>query len=376
METHAKGGATQRRSTGVLVGSLAFILVFTCGATGPVADTVRQYQLEADGSMLRLVMKEVTQPVPGENEVLVRVRAASLNRRDLSILESRYGGDGNRNGLVPLSDGAGEVVALGPGVTRFQLGDRVAGTFFTRWVDGRRSAVSNASARGGAIDGMLSEMVVSHEDGLVMVPEHLTFEEAATLPCAAVTAWNALFTHGQLQPDDFVLLEGTGGVSIFGLQFSEAAGARPIITSSSDAKLERARRLGAFGTANYSSNPEWQDEVRSLTGNAGVSHVLEVGGQETLPKAVQALGFGGHIALIGGLSGSADTLPIRSFIGLGASATAIYVGSRADFEAMNDFISEHQLRPIVDRVFAFEKAPAAYDYMASGSHLGKIVIKL
>ena len=307
METHVKGGTTQRRGTGVLVSSLTFILVFAGAAISSEADTIRQYQLEADGNELRLVMKEVTQPVPGESEVLVRVRAAALNRRDLSILESQYGGGRSRNGLVPLSDGAGEVIALGPGVTRFQLGDRVAGTFFARWVDGRRSAASNASARGGAIDGMLSEMVVSHQDGLVLVPEHLTFEEAATLPCAAVTAWNALFTHGRLQPDDFVLLEGTGGVSIFGLQFSGAAGARPIITSSSDAKLERARELGAFGTANYSTNPDWQDEVRSLTGNAGVAHVLEVGGQETLPKAVQALGFGGHIALIGGLSGSANS---------------------------------------------------------------------
>ncbi len=339
-------------------------------------ETIRQYQLEADGAELRLVMTEAPRPAPGENEVLVRVRATSLNRRDLSILRSRYGGDGNRDGLVPLSDGAGEVIAAGPGVTRFEVGDRVAGTFFERWVDGRRNEAVNASARGGSIDGMLSEMVVSHEDGLVLIPEHLTFEEAATLPCAAVTAWNALVTHGQLQPDDFVLLEGTGGVSIFGLQFSAAAGARPIITSSSDLKLDRTRELGAFGTVNYRTNPEWQEDVRALTADAGVSHVLEVGGRETLPRAVQALGFGGHIALIGGLSGSAPSLPIRSFIGLGASTTAIYVGSRADFEAMNDFISEHQLRPIVDRVFSFEEASAAYDYMASEGHLGKIVIRL
>lgn len=374
METGANGG-TQRLGTGILVASIVPFLLFAGAAIGSEADTIRQYQLEADGGELRLVMKEVNQPVPGENEVLVRVRATALNRRDLSILESQYGGE-DRNGLVPLSDGAGEVIALGPGVTRFQLGDRVAGTFFASWVDGRRSAATNASARGGAIDGMLSEMVVSHEDGLVSVPEHLTFEEAATLPCAAVTAWNALFTHGQLQPDDFVLLEGTGGVSIFGLQFSGAAGARPIITSSSDAKLERARELGAFGTVNYQTNPDWQEEVRSLTGNAGVSHVLEVGGRETLPRAVQTVGFGGHIALIGGLSGSARSLPIGSFIGLGASVTAIYVGSRADFEAMNDFISEYQLRPIIDRVFSFEEAHAAYEYMASESHLGKIVIRL
>ncbi len=304
------------------------------------------------------------------------MRATSLNRRDLSILQSRYGGDGNRDGLVPLSDGAGEVVEVGPGVTRFRPGDQVAGTFFARWVDGRRSAETNATARGGSIDGMLSEMVVSHEDGLVTIPDHLSYEEAATLPCAGLTAWNALFKYGGLQPDDFVLLEGTGGVSIFGLQFAVAAGARPIITSSSDAKLDRARELGAFGTVNYRTNPEWQVDVRALTDDAGVSHVLEVGGRDTLPRAVQALGYGAHIALIGGLSGSAEALPIRNFIGLGASSTAIYVGSRADFEAMNEFISAHRLRPVIDRVFSFEEAQAAYEYMASGGHLGKIVIAL
>ena len=376
MEARASIRVSPGWRRGIPLSSLALILLIAGSAAGSQGDSIRQYRLEADGDGLRLAMKEVAQPLPGEGEVLVRVRAVALNRRDLSILQSRYGGGADREGLVPLSDGAGEVVALGPGVTRFQLGDRVAGTFFERWVEGRRTAESNASARGGAIDGMLSEMVVSHEDGLVLIPDHLTFQEAATLPCAAVTAWNALFTHGRLQPDDFVLLEGTGGVSIFGLQFSSAAGARPIITSSSDAKLATAREIGAFGTANYRTNADWQDEVRSLTGGAGVAHVLEVGGEETLPKAVQTLGFGGHIALIGGLSGSASALPIRSFIGLGASTTAIYVGSRADFEAMNDFISEHQLRPVIDRVFRFEEAPAAYEYMASGSHLGKIVIEL
>ncbi len=350
----------------------AAVAVFA--GTGPqIGATIRQYQLEAHDGELRLVMKDVDQPMPGDNEVLVRVRAVSLNRRDLYVLES---GPSQGGGLVPLSDGAGEVIAIGPGVTRFQLGDRVAGTFFANWVDGRRSQQANASARGGAIDGMLSEMVVSHENGLVSIPDHLTFEEGATLPCAAVTAWTGLFTYGHLQPDDFVLLEGTGGVSIFGLQFAVAAGARPIITSSRDAKLARARELGAFGTVNYRTNPEWQDEVRVLTGNAGVSQVLDVGGRETLPKALQALGFGGHIALIGGLSGFASVMPVSSFIGLGASVTGIYVGSRADFEAMNSFIGEHQLRPIIDRVFSFEEAPAAYDYMASGAHLGKIVINL
>ena len=367
---------TSRVEQVALAGGLATLLAIPGPATGAQAETMRQYQFGVVDDEVTLVMKEVDRPVPGANEVLVRVRATSLNRRDLSILESQYGGGSPRTGLVPLSDGAGEVISVGPSVSRFEVGDRVAGIFFSRWVDGRPSALTNASARGGAIDGMLSEMIVSHEDGLVEIPAHLTFEEAATLPCAGLTAWNALFKHGGLSEDEFVLLEGTGGVSIFGLQFSVAAGARPIITSSSDAKLVRARELGAYGTVNYRTNPEWQDEVRALTGDAGVTQVLEVGGRETLPRAMQALGYGAHIAIIGGLSGSADPMPLSSFIGRAISVTGIYVGSREDFEAMNAFITEHRLRPVIDRVFPLEDALAAYDHMASGSHLGKIVIGL
>lgn len=338
------------------------------------AFNVRQYQFaEAPGGGLALAVRRVARPTPGAGEILVRVRAVSLNRRDLSILRS---GDGRREGLVPLSDGAGQVVAVGPGVTRFEVGDRVAGTFFAEWVDGRRTEAVNASARGGAVDGMLSEMVAGHEDGWVEIPEHLSFEEAATLPCAALTAWNGLFTHGGLRSGDFVLLEGTGGVSIFGLQFAAAHGAHAIITSSSDEKLIRARELGAVGVVNYLRNPEWQIEVRALTGGTGVTHVLEVGGEDTLPRAVEALGMNGHIALIGGLSGSAESVPVGSFIGNGTSVTGIYVGSRVEFEAMNEFIAEHGLRPVIDRVFPFGEAGAAYEYMESGSHLGKIVISM
>lgn len=364
--------ATSRLNQVLLAAGLATLAIPSPAVAQ--AQTMRQYQFGVFDDEVRLVMKEVAQPTPGANEVLVRVRATSLNRRDLSILQSQYGGGNPRTGLVPLSDGAGEVIGVGPGVTRFEVGDRVAGIFFASWVDGRPSARTNASARGGAIDGMLSEMIVSHEDGLVEIPEHLSFIEAATLPCAGVTAWNALFKHGGLVEDDFVLLEGTGGVSIFGLQFSVAAGARPIITSSSDEKLVRAREMGAYGTVNYRTNTEWQDEVRAITGNAGVTQVLEVGGRDTLPKAIRALGYGGHIAIIGGLSGFANAMPIGSFIGRSVQVTGIYVGSRADFEAMNAFITQHQLRPLVDKVFTFDNAPAAYDHMASGNHMGKIVI--
>jgi NADPH:quinone reductase-like Zn-dependent oxidoreductase len=341
--------------------------------------TIRQYQLERDGAALRLALKTVPRPAasaPGE--VLVRVRATSLNQRDLLVMRGQYGagGGGDMNGHVPLSDGAGEIIAVNGG-RRFKVGDRVAGTFFMRWIDGPRTGEVAASARGGGnVDGMLSEVVVAHEDSLVRIPEHLTFEEAATLPCAGVTAYRALFVEGMLKRNQYVLLEGTGGVSMFGLQFAAAAGARPIITSSSDDKLQRARQLGAIGTVNYRTNDDWQREVRKLTGNAGVSHVLEVGGRDTLPKALEALAFEGHIALIGGLSGFASDVPVGRLMGIGASATGIYVGSRADFEAMNRFIAAHKIRPVVDRVFSFEEAAKAYDFMDNGSYFGKIVIRV
>jgi NADPH:quinone reductase-like Zn-dependent oxidoreductase len=346
------------------------------GARGADAETIRQYQFLAEDGRYRLELKEVAMPVAGPNEVLVRVRATSLNRRDFSMLNGQYGQGGDAAGGIPLSDGAGEVIAVGRDVTRFEVGDRVAGIFFEEWIDGDRSAEALASARGGSPGGMLSEVVVSGEQSLVAIPDHLTFEEAATLPCAGVTAWVGLFKHGDLQAGEYVLLEGTGGVSVFGLLFAAAAGAKPIITSSSDEKLARASELGAFGTVNYRSNPEWQHEVRSLTGGAGVDHVLEVGGRDTLPKALEALAYDGHIALIGGLSGFASDVPVGALMGLGARVTGIYVGSRADFEAMNAFIGEHRIRPVIDRVFELEQASEAFQFMDNEGFVGKIVISL
>ena len=371
---------TMRRMKGALI----FLVVIAATAVHAQSITstamIRQYQLEREGQALRLVMKTVASPQATQpGQVVVRVRAASLNQRDLLVMAGQYGagGGGDMHGHVPLSDGAGEIAAVGGGVTRFKVGDRVAGTFFTQWPEGRRTAQVAASARGGgSVDGMLSEVIVAHQDTLVRVPDHLTFEEAATLPCAGVTAYRALFVDGQLQRGEFVLLEGTGGVSMFGLQFAAAAGARPIITSSSDEKLQQARKLGAFGMVNYRTNAEWQREVRKLTDNAGVDHVLEVGGRDTLPKALEALGFEGHIAIIGGLSGFASDLPVGRLLTGGQSVTGIYVGSRADFEAMNRFIAEHKIRPVVDRVFPFEDAAKAYDFMDNGSYVGKIVIKV
>ncbi len=365
----------KRRSIPARIGA-GLILGLVAMAPALAQETMRQYRFEASADGYRLGMHEAPIPEPGPGQVLVRVRATSLNRRDLLMLNGQYGRGGDAGGGIPLSDGAGEVVAIGSGVSRFRTGERVAGIFFEDWVDGQRSAAALASARGGSPGGMLSEYVVTSENALVTVPEHLSFEEAATLPCAAVTAWVGLFREGGLEAGDFVLLEGTGGVSLFGLQFAAAAGARPIITSSSDDKLERTEALGSFGRVNYRSNEDWQDAVRSLTGGNGVDHVLEVGGRDTLEKAIQALDFDAHIALIGGLSGFAPAIPVGSLMGLGARATGIYVGSRADFEAMNRFITEHRITPVVDRVFAFEEAPEAFDFMENGSYFGKIVIRL
>jgi NADPH:quinone reductase-like Zn-dependent oxidoreductase len=341
-----------------------------------IPNSQQQYQLVRQAKGFSLQLREGA-PIrrPGPREVLVRVRAASLNRRDLGILEGSYPIP-NREALVPLSDGAGEVVAIGPGTTRFQVGDRVAAIFFQGWLAGRPTAQTGATALGGALDGMLAQYVTLSEEGLVPIPEYLSYEDAASLPCAAVTAWHGLTSRGALRPGDHVLLQGTGGVSIFGLQIAAAAGARPVITSSSDAKLERARALGAVGTINYRSVPEWSKAVLATTGGIGAHHVLEVGGAGTLPQSLAALAPGGHVALIGGLSGFGGDIPAGSLVGRNTGVTGIFVGSRAHFEALNAFLAKHAIRPVIDRVFPFEAAEEAYAWMGTGSHFGKIVIRL
>lgn len=340
--------------------------------------TTRQWQLvpDAAGEGCRLVLREVPTPQAGPGEVQVRIRATSLNGRD------RYGIQGcprSGPGPVPLSDGAGEVIAVGPGVTRFAVGDRVVGTFFggADYLEGDRPRTAMAFRRAGPGPGMLSEIVVDSEHGFVRVPSHLSYEEASTLTTAGVTAFTSLFKHGDLQPNEFVLLEGTGGVSSFGLLIAAAAGARPIITSSSDEKLARARELGAWGTVNYRRYPEWHEEVLRLTDGLGVQHVIEIGGRGTLERALQSLGNGGHIALIGGLEGGfAESIPVGPLFARDGSVTSFHVGSRVDFEALNRFLEGHGIHPVIDRVFEFEDAPAAFDFFNNGDFMGKIVIRL
>ncbi len=315
---------------------------------------------------------DLPDPTPAAGQVLVSVRAASLNFRDLMVISGNYGKlDLPR---VPLSDGAGEILAVGEGVVQWKPGDRVAGTFFQNWIRGGLHSGVGESALGGAIDGMLTEQVVLSANGVVAIPEHLTFAEAATLPCAALTAWNALVHQGRVAASDTVLLQGTGGVSLFGLQFAKMHGARVIITSSSDEKLERARALGADDTINYRTMPDWDREVFRLTGKVGVNHVLEVGGADTFAKSLQALTPGGTISVIGGVSGFTTQAPLIDIIGRNALIRGIYVGNREMFEAMNHAITRHQLRPVIDREFPFDEAARAYEHLRRGGHFGKVVI--
>jgi len=355
-------------------------MVLMPGVVWAQSETMRQwhYVPSSDGNGCELGLREVPTPQPGPGEIQVRIRATSLNGRDRGRL------DGNclsPTGAVqiPLSDGAGEVIGVGPGVTRFAVGDRVVGAFFAEmWLDGDRPEGVMAYRRGGPGEGMLSEVVVGHQDGFVTMPSHLSFEEGATLTTAAVTAYNALFKYRPLQPNEFVLLEGTGGVSMFGLQIADAYGARPIITSSSDDKLARATELGAVGTVNYRDYPEWHEEVLKLTDGLGVKHVLEIGGRGTLPRALQSIAIGGHITLIGGLDGGfADAVSVAILSERDVSVSGIRVGSRADFEALNRFLEGHRIHPVVDRVFEMEDAPEGFDFYLSGEFfMGKVVIRL
>ena len=333
---------------------------------------MRAYRLQAAG-IDGLAEVELPMPKPGPRQVLVKVAACSLNFRDLAIALGTYRMP-TKPDLVPLSDGAGEVIEIGPGVTRVKAGDRLAGCFFQRWFGGPPAADTHVSALGGGLDGMLAQYVVLEQDGVVALPAHLTFEEAATLPCAAVTAWHALAEHARIVAGEIVLVQGTGGVSIFALQLARLMGARVIVTSSSDEKLARAKALGAAHGVNYKATPEWDKAVVELTGG-GVDHVVEVGGPGTLARSLRAIRVGGKITLIGVLAGAAEINPMLIF-SRRANVQGISVGSTQMFEAMNRAIAASGLKPIIDKVFAFGEAPAAYRHLQSAQHFGKVVIRV
>ncbi|MDQ6676224.1 MAG: NAD(P)-dependent alcohol dehydrogenase [Acidobacteriota bacterium] len=324
---------------------------------------MKVYEIRAPRGIECVVRAERNEPTPGHGQVLVRMRAASLNYRDLAVARGDYG-RGVPSPVIPLSDGAGEVVALGQGVSRWKVGERVAGIFMQGWLAGRIDEGKAKTALGGAIDGMLAEYRALSEEGLVRVPEHLSFEEAAALPCAAVTAWHAL--QG-LAAGETVLIQGTGGVSIFALQFAKLAGARVVATSSSDQKLERVRRIGADLLINYKTTPDWEKPAQ------GVDRVIEVGGAGTLGKSLRAVRMGGRVALIGVLTGKGEVDP-QPVLMKSIRLQGIYVGSREMFEEMNRAISNAKMRPVVDRVFPFEEAQAAYRHLESGAHFGKVII--
>jgi NADPH:quinone reductase-like Zn-dependent oxidoreductase len=314
------------------------------------------------------------EPEPRFGEVVIRTRAVSLNYRDTDMVAGTYPFKFPLP-LVPTSDGVGEVVAVGEGVTRAKVGDRVLGTFWQSWVGGDFDQTATIGQLGGDMDGMLSELVRLDQQGLVHAPEHLTDEEASTLPCAALTVWHALVTEGCLRAGDTLLVQGTGGVSLFALQFGVMFGASTIVTSSSDAKLERVKQLGATHTINYVKNPVWHPEVRRLNGGRGVDHVVEVGGPDSFLQSLQAIRMGGQIHMIGYVGSKTGEINPLEILYRRAVVRGVPIGSRESFDHMNRAIALHKMRPVIDRVFPWTEARAALKYMREGKHFGKIVLK-
>jgi NADPH:quinone reductase-like Zn-dependent oxidoreductase len=330
--------------------------------------------LEGSPGLDHLHVVERPMPEPGRQEILVRVSASSLNYRDVEIVEGTYHTAFSLP-LIPVSDGVGEVVALGPGVTRFKIGDRVCSTFWQRWVGGSFRMAEPAYQRGGPIDGLLAEYAVLDEQAAVHAPRNLGDAEAATLPCAAVTAWHALVTEGAIKAGDTVLVQGTGGVSLFALQFARVSGARVIVTSSSDDKLERAKALGAFAGVNYRRTPGWSDAVLDLTDGRGADHIIEVGGPSSFAQSLKACARRGQINVIGYLGGKNGAINPLDIFNKQVQVRGIPVGSRESFEAMIRAIEANDLRPVVDRAFAWTDAAQAIRYLKGGSHFGKVVLE-
>ena len=336
---------------------------------------MKVFQIQDEWSMDNLVIKNRPMPEPGPGQVLLKMKAASLNYRDLLVPKRGYGKLTGTLPLIPVSDGVGEVVALGNGVTRVTVGDRVCPIMIQSWMSGPPTMKKLSSTLGGPLDGVMAEYMVLNEQGLVKTPIYLGDEEAATLPCAALTAWSAVVSDGRVKAGDTVLIQGTGGVSLFALQFAKCHGAHVIVTSSSDKKLDRAIKLGADQGINYRSTPDWGKEIQKMMGVDGVDLIIEVGGEKTLPQSLLAVRAGGTICLIGVLSGLNMTVSLGMIVTRKVRLQGISVGSRDGFEEMIRAMSQHQLKPVVDNIFAFEELRAALDHLASGAHFGKICIR-
>ena len=334
---------------------------------------MRAYRLTSSPGGFRLDLRHETAPQPGPGQAVIRVRAVSLNYRDLVMRKGQYGSAAENK--IPCSDGAGDIVAVGDGVTRVRVGDRVAGIFMQRWISGPPTLDAHRSALGGDLDGMLAEQVVLNEQGLVKLPDYLSFEEGATLPCAAVTAWHALVERGNLQAGQTVLVLGTGGVSMFAAQIATAMGASVIATSGSPDKIARLREMGFGSTINYKETPDWDKSVRSMTGSRGVDHIVEVGGN-TIEKSLKAVAVGGHIAQIGVVAGRDLGMNPFSLVLKNIMMNGIYVGSRDHFEKMNAFFAANQIRPVISDHFGFEDADDAFGCLEAARHFGKIVIRV
>jgi NADPH:quinone reductase-like Zn-dependent oxidoreductase len=332
------------------------------------------YRIEKYGDLDGIVLRDAEMPQPQRNEVLVRVRASSLNYRDLAIVRGFYGGRQPRVGIIPVSDGAGEIVALGEGVRGFAVGDRVLGLFRQYWLGGKMPLRAWDTDLGGSLDGMLTEYRALSAEGVLRFPTHLSDEEAATLPCAALTAWHALHAGEPVSPGETVLLQGSGGVSVFALQFAKLLGARTIALSSSEEKMARLRELGADATVNYKTHPNWDEEVLRFTGGRGAERVIEVGGPGTLERSMRACAFSGDVVIIGVLSGN-STIDPAPILGRRLTLRAISTGNRDMVEQMCRAIGAAQMRPVIDRRFDFGEVRAAYEYLESARHIGKVVIQ-
>jgi len=338
----------------------------------------RRWIYRKNSTSYDLIANSEAPPSPGNlrpEECLVAIRAVSLNYRDLINWRNLAGR--KIDGIVPASDGAGEIVAIGSSVTEFQVGDRVSPNFFPTWKSGKFDLAYHQADLGGNLDGMLRDFAVFSEKSLVKIPHGWSFSQAATLPCAALTAWVALVRRGGLQAGETVCVLGTGGVSIFAMQFAKLMGAQVAVTSSNDDKLQRARSLGADLTVNYRTHPEWSKSIWEWTNRQGVDHVIEVGGPGSLEQSMKAVAAEGHIALIGVLTGfGPPTTSLFPLLARNIRLNGIYVGSREDFQSMVRFLDTHQLTPQIDRTFRFEETPKAFEYLESAGHFGKVVIEL